>query len=154
MNRPEINEEKLNKLMSCLVRDFEKKYQARTDKLITHKFWMTDRMGCAKESGLNFEYITTTKPDKDVVKILASEYTSAVKTLIDRGLLEALEKEPLAFRLTKEGFSQVKRKEAKENRTKLQKVLDFCKANKNAIALVVGILTFLGAVIGAILKYT
>lgn len=140
--------------MACLVSNFEAKYHAQLDKLVTHVFYLTDRMGCAKAAGLNYEYRAKDKHENTPVTVLTSAYVSAVTTLVDRGYLEFANESRLLFAITKKGYYETKAIEARQSRSKLSVFLDFCKENPDAINLVVKILAVIGAVITFLAKCT
>ncbi|MCQ4243904.1 hypothetical protein [Stutzerimonas decontaminans] len=102
MNEPELKEEKLDRLLKCLVRNFIQQHGQNTHKLPEKAFYLTERMGCCKEAGLNYEYPSTTQ-DGDVVNIMSSAYVTAVKELERRGLVE-LTGSNLTFVLTNQGY--------------------------------------------------
>jgi len=154
MKPPKITEEKLRTLMCCFVADFESKHSEQLDKLSTHDFFLTERMGCAKAAGLNYEYPATIKEDKTLVTVGASAYVSAVKTLASRELVKFSEKSPLIFNLTTKGFSETKAEEKRRNRTNVEKSLDFCKEHPGAVKLIAGIIALISTVIAAVVKYT
>lgn len=140
---PEITEEKLDRLMACLVAEFEKKYPAQTSKLGEYSFYLTERMGCAKAAGLNYEVSAIKNPEKQRVMLGRSEYIPAVTELINRKLLEASKKSPLIFHITPHGLNETKKLNSVKSRTKLDLAIDFCKEHKDVIGLA-------GVVIGAI----
>ncbi len=154
MEKPAITEEKLNKLMACLVSDFEAKYHAQIDKLSTHIFYLTDRMGCAKAASLNYEYRAIDRHGNAPVNVMTSAYVSAVTTLVDLGYLEFSNESRLLFTITKQGYSKTKAIEAHQNRSNLKVFLDFCKENPDAIKLAVKALAVIGAVITFVTKCT
>jgi hypothetical protein len=107
MSRPIISEEKLEKLLACLLKEFEAKHSAQTNKLDTHQFQITNRNGCAKAAGLNFEQPAKT-PDNQLLTMYSSSYVDAVKELMHRGLVKFSAQNPLVFTLTDAGYSQAK----------------------------------------------
>jgi hypothetical protein len=153
-NMPAITQEKLERLMACLVAEFEKKHPAQTSKLGEYSFYLTERMGCAKAAGLNYEVPAIKNPEKEPVMLRRSEYSAAVTELISRGLLEASKNNPLIFHITPHGLSETKRLNSIKSRSKLGQALEFCKENKEAIKLASTIIGLAGAAIGAIVKYT
>ena len=102
MNEPEITEEKRDRLLKCLVRKFIQQHGQNTHKLPEKVFYLTERMGCCKEAGLNYEYRSSTQ-DGDVVNVMSSVYVTAVKELAHRGLVE-LTGNNLTFVLTNQGY--------------------------------------------------
>lgn len=102
MNEPEVTEEKLDRLLKCLVRKFTEQYGKNTHKLPEKIFYLTERMECCKEVGLNYEYRSSTQ-DGDVVNVMSSVYVTAVKELAQRGLVE-LTVSNLTFVLTNQGY--------------------------------------------------
>lgn len=107
MSRPKISEEKLDKLLACLLKEFEAKHAAQTHKLESHKFLLTNRNSCAKAAGLNFEQ-SAKAPDNQLITMYSSSYVDAVKELEYRGFVKFLTENPLAFTLTISGYKQAK----------------------------------------------
>ncbi|MCM2318755.1 MAG: hypothetical protein NDI93_05425 [Pseudomonas sp.] len=107
MSRPIISEEKLEKLLICLLQEFEAKHAAQTNKLESHQFLLTNRNRCAKTAGLNFEQPAKT-PDNQLVTMYSSSYVDAVKELEYRGLVKFSTISPLAFTLTDAGYKRAK----------------------------------------------
>jgi len=102
MNKPEITEEKLDRLLKCLVREFIQQYGNSTHKLSEKVFYLTERMRCCKEAGLNYEYRSST-PEGDVVNVLSSAYVAAIKELAHRRFVTLLSNN-LTFVLTGKGY--------------------------------------------------
>lgn len=103
-NRPQITEEKLNTLIECLVKKFRAEFGDSKSKLCEKQFYLTDKMGCCKTSGLNFEYTATTN-EGQFVNVSSSAYVSAVQELIHRGWVEKTGNN-LTFCLTETGYKQ------------------------------------------------
>lgn len=102
MNKPDITEERLERLLKCLVREFIRQYGHSTHKLSEKVFYLTDRMSCCKEAGLNYEYRSRNR-EGDVVNVMSSAYVAAVKELAHRGFV-ALLGNNLTFVLTNAGY--------------------------------------------------
>ncbi len=103
-NRPQITEEKLKTLVECLVEKFRAEFGDGKSKLCEKQFYLTDRMGCCKAAGLNFEYRATTNEDQ-LVNVSSSAYVSAVQELAHRGWVEQTGNK-LTFCLTEKGYEQ------------------------------------------------
>lgn len=73
-------------------------------KLSEKQFYLTDRMGCCKAAGLNFEYRAKTNDDQ-LVNVNSSAYVSAVQELAHRGWVEHTGNK-LTFVLTEKGYEQ------------------------------------------------
>jgi len=102
MNTAQITEEKLRELLQCLVEDFSREHASSTQKLSEKIFYLTDRMGCCKKAGLNYEYTTSTN-EGDVVTMMASHYVEAIKELAHRGYV-SFTGNNLTFVLTDKGY--------------------------------------------------
>lgn len=103
-NKPQITEEKLKTLIDCLVAKFRGEFGDSKSRLCEKQFYLTDRMGCCKAAGLNFEYNATTDEDQ-LVNVNSSAYVSAVQELAQRGLVEQTANK-LTFSLTEKGYEQ------------------------------------------------
>jgi len=149
MNKPKITEEQLQKLMRCLVEEFDKANGAQSNKLSNHQFLTTNDMSCGKRAGLNYEFPAVMNPEKIPVTMRSSLYDAAAATLVSRGTLEYSEKTNLRFAITEKGHFETKSRVALESRTKSQKLLDFCTNNKLAVSLAIAIIGLITAVVKA-----
>lgn len=103
MTKPEVTDEKLDKLLKCLVKEFVTQHGVNTYHLKEKTFYITDRMNCCKEAGLNYEYQANSR-DGDVLTVMSSNYMAAVKELAYRGLVEFTGSQ-LTFVLTSKGYN-------------------------------------------------
>ena len=103
-NRPQITEDKLKTLIECLVAKFRVDFGDSKSKLCEKQFYLTDRMGCCKTAGLNFEHRAKTHDDQ-LINVNSSTYVSAVQELANRGWVEHTGNK-LTFCLTEKGYEQ------------------------------------------------
>lgn len=143
MNKPEVTEEKLDRLLKCLVREFVQQYGNSTHKLSEKVFYLTDRMRCCKEAGLNYEYRSST-PEGDVVNVMSSAYVAAVKELAHRGFVTLLSNN-LTFVLTGEGYDAGRMEPTKV--TRWGRVRQWANDHQGLIALAALLVAAAGAVI-------
>ncbi|MGY0580250.1 MAG: hypothetical protein ACW7DR_19665 [Paraglaciecola chathamensis] len=104
MNKPQITEEKLKLLIECLVSKFRAQFGDSRSRLSEKQFYLTDRMGCCKSAGLNFEYRATTDEEARV-NVNSSAFVVAVNELAHRGWVEKTGNN-LTFCLTEKGYDQ------------------------------------------------
>ena len=102
MNISDITEEKLAKLLQCLAEEFSRAHASNTHKLPEKIFYLTDRMGCCKKAGLNYQYTTSTN-EGDLVTMNDSHYVKAIKELAHRGYV-SFTGNNLTFVLTEKGY--------------------------------------------------
>lgn len=102
MTEPKITEEQLDRLLKCLVREFKRQHGQTTHKLSEKVFYLTTRMGCSKEAGLNYECRESTG-ERDVYMVRSSVYVTAVKELAHRGFVEFTGNK-ITFVLTGQGY--------------------------------------------------
>lgn len=136
MMKPEITEEGLDKLMACLVAKFDERYPSQSNKIEDCIFCIMNRMECAKEAGLNYEYRG----------IMRSMYSDAVKELVHRGYLSYTKKPNSSFILTEKGLEKYKNGDSsKHSSTKhWRKILNNNQGLIAALGVAVG---FIGALI-------
>ena len=107
MNKPNLPEEKIQKLLICLFTQFASKHDEQTHKLSSYNFYLTDMIGCAKSSGLNYSKQVQAR-DGEIVQVGASQLVDAVKELEHRGYVQFDKDSRLTYTLTATGYEKAK----------------------------------------------